>query len=337
MPLQLVSIDVVGERYWGSSGKWYYLVIIDHASRFMMTTSADNPFQTVSIIQAFKDFWVSPFSCPHAILSDRDSRFTSQEWRNFILNNVGATIVHTSPYYPQGNAVNESSHRSINTMLIALDRQYKMSFPDALRHATAIHNSTPHTTTGYTPFFLLHGFEPVLPGWQSLVSEKATSASRQLAEVNQIRGRNLIREVLKSERDPQLVAKPIKVGDWIVYWLSNYEKLRDLSNNELLKYSPNWSLPAKVLELRSSTVTVQNWGTKRLRQVPLTFVRVLQGTVPVSLREINMKELLIHKSDRNLVPVDSSPMEVQEQLEVAAELVTESIESPVRQPKRSRR
>ena len=228
--------------------------MIDHASRFIVTCATSEPPTAEWLIQVFRHFWVAPFAAPKAVLCDRGSEFMSDLFTSFITNIIRAYIVPTSSYYPQGNAVNEASHKSLDSMLSVCCNQYNMIFQDALFHASLIHNSTPHVSTGHSPFFMLHGLEPVLPGFQSL--QRAAGPEDHLAEVNNLRNNALCRTSLLSSpisvRTPS-VKCPIKVGDWVVYLLptASIKVKADLPN----KFSRLWSLPAKVIRVADKQIT----------------------------------------------------------------------------------
>jgi len=76
-PMQVVSLDFVGPRIWGCR-KVYYIVAIDHASRFMMAKeTADTSGKEV--LTFFKQHWLAVFQAPEAVLSDRGSAFIGTE------------------------------------------------------------------------------------------------------------------------------------------------------------------------------------------------------------------------------------------------------------------
>ena len=287
LPLQMISLDCVGPRIWWNK-IFYYVVIIDHASRFIMAKTSLVPPNSAWIIDVIKNYWMPVFQAPTVILTDRGSEFISVEFRSFILRELGCVLVHTSAYYPQGNAINESSHRSLDAAMSACERNLELSFDEALSSSVTIHNSCPHCTTGYTPYYLLYGFEPTLPGWQSIQRRNEENKER-LTTLKEVRGREMCRFILDKDENLRLVEYDVQPDDWIVYWLSDYEK--KLENEGNIKYSASWSLPAKVKEIKDKTCVVILWGSQLERQVPLAQVRCLQGCVPLSLQEINLKEL----------------------------------------------
>ena len=50
------------------------------------------------------------------LLSDRGREFVDDVWGK-LMRSLGVQRVLTSPYHPEGNAVNERSHRTMNNML----------------------------------------------------------------------------------------------------------------------------------------------------------------------------------------------------------------------------
>ena len=58
------------------------------------------------------------FGTPHRLLSDRGREFVGEVWGK-LMRSLGVQCVLTSSYHPEGNAVNERSHRTMNNMLWA--------------------------------------------------------------------------------------------------------------------------------------------------------------------------------------------------------------------------
>ena len=76
---------------------------------------------------------VAYFGAPRSILSDRGTEFTSVIWET-LSQMLGAKIKLTAPYYPQGNAVIERSHQTLNNMLrtVIRKRKERMEFFDSI-------------------------------------------------------------------------------------------------------------------------------------------------------------------------------------------------------------
>ena len=337
LPLQLISFDFVGPRDWSNNKTYYYLVIIDHASRFMVTCSTDKPPTAEWLVNVFRRTWISIFAAPYAVLHDRGAEFRSSVFRGYVLDILRAHMMYTSSYYPQGNAINESSHRSLDSMLSVCGQQYNMQFADALFYVTLIQNSIPHVSTGHSPFYFLHGLEPTLPGLQYL-SHESNDPFQHLDELYALRQNAVCRASLRADSNLQVVMKkvPIKVNDWVVFLLPTAkEKVKqDLIN----KYGKLWSLPAKVLQVRDQQLTVATWCDQIKIDVPVAKVRLLQGEIPLSLRAINLQHLEISSPTTVEPPIYN---EEEDKITSMSEMLTgaqeETMSNLIRSPHKRRR
>lgn len=112
---QLISIDFIGPRRVFATN-FYVMIIVDHHSRYMITTILDiitNPLPQEDI----RDHWISKFGVPITILADRDPVFISKSFQYYITVFLGCKLHYTSVEYPQGNGINESSHRILETAI----------------------------------------------------------------------------------------------------------------------------------------------------------------------------------------------------------------------------
>lgn len=292
-PLELISLDFVGPWEWQGS-MFSVLVAIDHFSRFVVCKATMR--QTAKEVEDFMEqYWLPVFGTPTAILTDRGSCFTAEGFRRYVSGGLGANLIYTSPYYPQGNAINESSHRSLNKILKAAIVQSYKTLSGIVTDASLIQNALPCVATGASPFYCLFGFEPVFPGWQAWRTE--VDEDVRVARQAEMRVRSLVQEVL-DENQLKSGRKDCEfsVGDWIVFWLSDYESLVAHENSKMVQYaakfSPTWSLPSKIVEVRSETLVVAELGARSAtRQIPLRLVRKLKTRLPAVLSELNLRLL----------------------------------------------
>ena len=282
---ELISIDYVGPRLWQGS-QWYYVVVIDHCTRFVMTdvTDIQSSDHSVAIL---RDRWIPVFSAPNVVLADNGATFTSEVFRNFITQDLKSHLVYTSPYYPQGNAINESCHKSIDHGLKCREQSGDASlFRDAVREVTLAYNAAYQSVIRDSPYGTMFGKPPILPGFQSLSSvvpeENRSTELRLRNTIRNLRPHLPAENTLVSASDKT----DIQVGDFILYPRSGYEQAA-FGSDKVSKYNASWSLPCKVVDISSNQLSVVEYGTGRARKVAKSQVQRLPTEVPSAIQRIN--------------------------------------------------
>ncbi len=186
-------------------------------------------------------------------------------------------------------------------MIKALSSDIQEGFEEILQAAVRIHNSSPHTATGQSPFFYLFGCEPTIPGWQGLQAQNKDMEVRHHS-VQEERAKTAYRKSLMEESQLTMEKSIPKIGGWIIFPLSDYEK--EVTEGSRSKYSSSWSLPAKVREVRDKICIVKTWEGRE-RQVPISQVFKLIGEVAPSLQEANVK--VLERWDPLQMPTTSPP------------------------------
>lgn len=101
------------------------------------------------------------YNFPTRLISDNASNFNSIVIKE-ISNLFKAKKVFTTPYHAQSNIV-ERSHRTLNAYLRAFTAKNNDIWHELLKYATFAYNNSIHSTTGYTPHELAHGFRIQIP------------------------------------------------------------------------------------------------------------------------------------------------------------------------------
>ena len=239
--MQLISLDYVGAFQWQGRSR-SYLVIIDHSTRFLVGVACSR-MDAESTVQLLRERWISVFQTPHAVLTDRGTSFMGK-FREYVTGDLCCHHVMTSAYYPQGNGVNEAAHKGLNSTLAAMIQSTECTFEEALACAVTVHNATPHVATGESLYCMMFGLEPVLPSWQRF--QRGASMINRANRLAEMRHKQAMRALLMSRAPRLSETTNLRVGDYVVYLRSEYERKnsvgRDVQVPTTVKFSERWSL-----------------------------------------------------------------------------------------------
>ena len=99
-------------------------------------------------------------SCPKFILQDIGTEFKNEQLMS-VFNNVGIKCIKSNPYYPNGNGRIENVHNFLKCTIAKFTYDSQLECDDALPLATYCHNIAPSADELESPFYLLHGRDPL--------------------------------------------------------------------------------------------------------------------------------------------------------------------------------
>ena len=122
---------------------------------------------------------------------------------------MGIQQSRTSRYHSQSNSHVERLHRTLHTSLSHYLNNSHTDWNLKLPYFLLAYRATPHSTTGYSPFFLLHGREMITPANEDLRPKvpKPTQDPEQLVESLKASLRQAYQTVAKANRRPHVANK----------------------------------------------------------------------------------------------------------------------------------
>ena len=161
-PWDTLSIDIVGPLP-ADHRQEFLIVFVDCYSRYTILVSSSN--HTASTVNEGLLRHVVPyFGTPRRLLSDRGREFVGEIWGK-LLRSLRIHRVLTSSYHPEGNAINERSHRKLNNMLYdrLLEEASCKAWVEKVPGIMLVLNAMSHELHGFSASMVATGREPTLP------------------------------------------------------------------------------------------------------------------------------------------------------------------------------
>ena len=161
-PWDMLSVDIVGPLP-ADRRHEFLIVFVDCYSRYTILVPASN--HTASTVSdALLRHVVPYFGTPRRLLSDRGREFVGEIWGK-LMRSLGIQRLLTSPYHPEGNSINERSHRTIDNMLRArlLDGASSRAWVEKIPGIMLALNAMAHEPHGFSVSMIATGREPTLP------------------------------------------------------------------------------------------------------------------------------------------------------------------------------
>lgn len=160
-PFELISLDIVGPLPFSQNSNKYILTFQDNLTKY----SEAIPLPTADAHTVAEEF-VTKIICRHGIpstvLTDQGSNFLSKLFAD-VCKLLKSRKIQTTAYHPQTNGQLERSHRTLAEYLRNYIDHDESSWDTWLPYAMFVYNTTPHTSTKYTPHELVYGHIAELP------------------------------------------------------------------------------------------------------------------------------------------------------------------------------
>ena len=157
---QRVHMDLIGPLPTSINGNKYILTMVDAYSKLVEVMPIKDKTAQSAADGMIKG-WISRHAIPILILTDAGNEFRNRVTQA-MCDKLGMQHRTTSHYHPQANGQAEVVNRSI----IAYLRKYiegSDNWEPLLHHFALAHNTSIHSSTGHTPFFVAYGRRPIMP------------------------------------------------------------------------------------------------------------------------------------------------------------------------------
>jgi hypothetical protein len=162
LPFERWAIDFIQDLPISRDGNTQIITCMDYATRWVVAKAVPNRAGR-TVLKFFYDEIVSNYGIPQSIITDRASYFLGGEFGQYIKNN-GIRHLATSAYHPRTNGMIERMHRILKDMLTKFCDGNLELWDGYLKKALMALRFRVHTVTKQSPFFLLYGIAPRIPG-----------------------------------------------------------------------------------------------------------------------------------------------------------------------------
>ena len=249
------GIDFIQDLPETKSGNRNIITAICYATRWVVATATKDRDSTT--VGHFLYDLMMNYGAPNEIFSDRGSALISEGLKAF---EKLQKIRHfaSTPYHPQTNGVVERMHAMVGHAITTLSSGNPTRWDEYLAQTVFAIRVRQHAVTKKSPFFLLYGVEPRLPGDLSpiitnmaplddieLLEAEAESTARKLETLGNARGAAYARSKAQAEAmrlrnkwDPDSDEYYFKIGDMV--------KMKNYSSK---KFEFEWKGPYHVVDV----------------------------------------------------------------------------------------
>lgn len=156
-PFYRVGIDKLGPFKESMDGNKFVLVCTDYCTKYVVACAVRNG-SALESAKFLTQKVILQHGSPRELITDRGTEFVNKLIEE--INKV-FSITHnrTCAYHPRSNGQTERINRTLATMISHYVNGQHTDWDRFLSHVVFAYNTSKHDSTGYSPFFLLHGYE----------------------------------------------------------------------------------------------------------------------------------------------------------------------------------
>lgn len=161
-PFERWSLDFIGICPKTKRGNLWILVAIDNCTKWPLARAVKEATAEEVAKFIYEEIFLQ-FGCPREILTDRAANFSAKTVEAY-LEKLRCKHVLTSAYHPRTNGTVERFNRLFGGIIKKLCNEKRDDWDDFINMALFACRIRSHAVTGYSPFYLVYGIEPRIPG-----------------------------------------------------------------------------------------------------------------------------------------------------------------------------
>ncbi|UYV63435.1 hypothetical protein LAZ67_2004061 [Cordylochernes scorpioides] len=291
-PFQKIGMDLLGRFPVTNRGNKWIIVCTEYMTRFA-TTKAIPDAGAMEIAKFIVEEIILRHGAPQQIITDRGTNFMSQIIKQ--INNLsGINHLKTTAYHPQTNGLTERLNKTLTDMLSMYVDVEQKNWDEVLPFVTFAYNTAKQETTGFSPFFLVHGREAettldsLLPYHDNddvgdYVQHLITTAeeARHLAQLHLYRGQEKDRKYYDRKHRPV----DYNVGDLV--WLFIPVRQVGLSEKLIKKYFGPYRITRKLSPVNYEIEAISDSPKRRKTRDTVHVLRMKPYLDPLLQEEIS--------------------------------------------------
>ena len=157
-----ISVDFVLGLPRSKKGRDSIFVVVDRFSKMAHFIACHKTDDASHITDMFFREIVRLPGIPKSILSDHDVKILSYFWKT-LWGKLGTKLLFSTTCHPQTDGRTEVVNRTLSQLLRVVIQKNLKSWEECLPFVEFAYNRTVHLTTGFSPFEIVYGFNPLTP------------------------------------------------------------------------------------------------------------------------------------------------------------------------------